>query len=252
MSDLIATARTVANTWPALIGALPEELSALIGVFDEAGYAQGPNVAIDAAKITAKTVEQTITDLAAAIALEEKFAEAQRRVRSQLARKIIHVAGTAAPEVIETLRPKFHGAVSEFADAINALPNDISSAALVDAGPSALGAYQNAVAAAQVISDIDSWLASLRDLPAFAGHKPEPLLRVLNPTDHAEIEVLAKAHNASNVDPQLRRLNPLYIAAVRRGIEFEMHTPTETAKTLQRIESTPLERNPFGGFAMSG
>jgi hypothetical protein len=237
MLDITDTARSVSTDWPALVGTLPKALADAIAVYDEAGYAEGPDVGIDASKITTKNVSQTTADLAEVLAAEDKFNEAKLRVRRVLARSVLHTAGAAVPEVIETIRPVFERAVSEYAEAVEALPDEISSSALVDAGPEVLGAYQTAIAAVAVISRVDSWLAGLSNLPAYAGRNPEPALRVLNPTTRAELQAMVNAQGATNPDLYLQRLNPLYVKAVREGIEFQMHTPVETAKLRADIES---------------
>ena len=61
MFDINDTARTVSTDWPALVGTLPKELADAIAVYDEAGYVEGPNVGIDASKITAKNCGQVIS-----------------------------------------------------------------------------------------------------------------------------------------------------------------------------------------------
>ena len=158
-----------------------------------------------------------------------------------LARNILHAAGAAVPEVIEKVRPAFERAVSEYAEAVEALPEKISSSALVDAGPEALGAYQTALGAVAVINRVDAWLAGLAQLPAYAGRDNEPALRVLKPANRAEFQTLVNAAG-NNVDPYHQRLNSLYIAAVREGIEFAIHTPIETAEIRQRIEAQPIAK----------
>ncbi|OKH76248.1 hypothetical protein EB73_03200 [Mycobacterium sp. SWH-M3] len=246
MFDTIATAGTIANDWPVLVGGLPKALADAVNVFEEAGYAQGPNVVVDASNVTVKNAQQAVADLADALAAADKFEEAKRRVRRELARQVLHRAGAAVPEVIEKIRPQFDKAVIEFTEAVNALPRNITSDELVNAGPAALAAYQRAAEAAQLIASVDHWLASLHGLPAYAGHKPDPTLRVLNPTSRDQLLALDGAQSKTDSDPYLRRLNPLYVAAVRAGIEFEMHTPRESVEIRQRIEAQPVERKPAG------
>ena len=108
--------------------------------------------------------------------------KAKSAILNQLAVEILREASQALPDVIEQLRPGFERAVTSFVEAVENLPEKLTSEALVAAGPRVLSECQVALAASQLIHALDSWLASLKDLPGFAGLPPAtPMLRVWAP-----------------------------------------------------------------------
>jgi hypothetical protein len=156
---------------------------------------------------------------------------------------VVNTAGALVPEIIGQIRPAFELAVSEYREALQTLPEDTSSDALVAAGPSTLAEYLRATTAAASIAAFDEWLSGLVWLPAFAGHNPEAALRVLKPTNRAQLHILTNAQGSAGA------LNPLYVAAVRNNIEFEIHTPAEASEIRQLIEAQPVERRGGPKFA---
>jgi hypothetical protein len=239
MFDIHLTAAAITNDWPAVIGKLPKPITDLIDAFEATIYVQGPYTGVDAGSITAKNAEQHVRDITDALSKDAHFEEARSRVLSALARNILHSAGAAVPEIIESLRPKFDAATAEFTEAVSALPDDVSSDALVAAGAATLSQYHRAIAAQQGIARIDGWLASLLSLPAYAAHATEQTLRVLNPTTRGQLKGLLNAASGSGGQP----LDPIYVFAVKEEIGFEMHTPTETTAIRQAIDSLPVENN---------
>jgi hypothetical protein len=122
------------------------------------------------------------------------------------------------------------------------LPEKLTSEALVAAGPSAVNEYQNAREACQIIGTVDSWLAELVNLPAYAGLTTSPATRVLSPANRGELAKLRAARERRNADPLENELGRLFLAAAREGIEFSLNTPAESEQLSQAIESAPREQ----------
>jgi hypothetical protein len=96
---------------------------------------------------------------------------------------------------------------------------------------------------------MDSWLAELVNLPAYAGLKTSPALRVLSPSSRGELSRLMTAHGSHKADPVEVELGTIYVAAAREGIVFSLNTPADSAQLLQSIESAPREQ--AGGVTYS-
>jgi hypothetical protein len=236
MFDVSHTAQNVANEWPAVIGKLPRNLAEAIAVYDATSYVDDPYTAVDASKITADNAAEAIHDLAQALAAQAKFADAKLSVRRALAFDILRFAGAAVPELIEAIRPAFDKAASDFTEDVQLLPDQVSHDTLVNGGPDVLAAYHSAVAANQVIAKFDRWLADLIQLHAFAGRTPE-VARVLKPTTRGQLQTLLGANRQDYL-----ALNPLYVTAVRAGIEFGLCDPHEAGRLREEIEAQPVER----------
>jgi hypothetical protein len=86
---------------------------------------------------------------------------------------------------------------------------------------------------------MDSWLAELINLPAYAGLQTSPALRVLSPANRGELAKLRAAHDSRNADPLEIELGKLFLCAAREGIAFGLNTPSESAAIRQSIESAP-------------
>jgi hypothetical protein len=243
MFDVFHTAAKISNDWPEVVGKLPKALDDSIEAFQAVAHVSEPYTGFDASEVTAKNAGETVTKLAVDLVAASEFEEAQRRVSVALASRILRTAGAVVPEVIDSLRPAFEKAVSGFKEAVSALPNDVSSDALVAAGPAVLADYHLALEEQSVIARIDGWLHTLRELPAYAGHTPDMALRVLAPANRAQLQALV--NSASERGGQLGKLNPIYVVGVNEGINFEMNTPIEAASIRQEIEAQPVVRKPI-------
>jgi hypothetical protein len=250
MFDRTSTVTAVTN-WPKLGVTLPKQLASKLDVFDAVRYVETAHaVQIDTASITTKNAEDAVAELAARLLPAQSepgklssLDQAKSAIMNQLAGEILREASQALPDVIEHLRPGFERAVSAFAESVINLPEKLSSQALVAAGPSVLSEYQAALAASQFIHALDTWLASLKDLPVFAGLPPAtPMLRVLAPATRGEYAKLRDAHEARNADAVEQELGTAYVCAVREGIAFSLNTPADSAQLLQSIESAPREK----------
>ncbi len=237
MFDVHLTASNIAHDWPAIVGQLPKSLDAAIDALDATHVIEEPYAGFDPAKVTAENAAETVTKLAVDLVAASEFGEARSRVAAALAGRILRTAGAVVPEVIESLRPQFDAAVAEFSEAVSTLPEEISDEILVAAGPAVLSEYHRALEAQAVIGRIDGFLSSLHELPAYGGHQREQTLRVLNPVTREQWQALVSAATGGASGP----LDPLYVTAVREGIDFEMHTPAEAAAIRADIEAQPFE-----------
>jgi hypothetical protein len=249
MFDRIATVTTITN-WPALGVKLPKPLADKIEVFDAVRYVETRHpVTIDTSAITAKNADDAVAELAARIVPAHADAgevsaldKARSAILNQLGLEIMREAAQALPDVIDQLRPGFDRAVSSFVEAVENLPEPLTSEALVAAGPSVLSDYQAAREAASVIATMDAWLATLNQLPIFAGLPTPPALRVLSPSTRSELSKLTTVHGSHKADSVEAALGTIYVVAAREGIEWSLNTPAESAQIRQTIESAPREK----------
>jgi hypothetical protein len=250
MFDRISAVTAITN-WPGSLGVkLPKALADKIEVFDAVRYVETAHaVIVDTSSVTTKNADDAVAEPASRLLPAQSepgkrsaLDEAKSAILNQLGVEILREASQALPDVIEQLRPGFELAVSSFTEAVQNLPEKLTSEALVAAGPSAVNEYQNARDAASIIASLDSWLAELINLPAYAGLQTSPALRVLSPANQGELAKLRAAHDSRNADPLETELGKLYLCAAREGIEFGLNTPAESAQIRQTIESTPREK----------
>jgi hypothetical protein len=246
MFDRISAVTAITN-WPALGVKLPKPLADKLDVFDAVRYVETAHaVTVDTSAITAKNAEDAVAELATRLLPAQAepgktsmLEQAKAAILHRLGFEILSAAAEALPDVIDQLRPGFERAVSAFVESVKNLPEPLTSEALVSAGPNVLTEYQNAREAASVIATVDSWLATLNQLPAYAGLQTSPALRVLSPANRGELAKLHTAHERRNADPLEIELGRLYLAAAREGIGFRLNTPAEAEQLKQIIESAP-------------
>jgi hypothetical protein len=249
MFDKMTIVAQVAN-WDSLGVKLPKPLAEKLSVFEAVRYVEvAYPVPVDTAAITAKNAEESIHRLAGQ--LVPTLAEPGKRsalesakvsIMGRLGSEVLALASDAVPEMVEQLRPGFERATSLYVETVTKLPEELTSEAVVKAGPSVLADFQTAQSAAQVIATVDSWLAGLTQLPGYAGSPSEPTLRVLAPSTRAELAELLTAHSRHNADPLEIELGTVYLAAARAGIAFALNTPAESAQIRRSIESSPIEK----------
>lgn len=224
------------------VAELPQVLVEAIELFDEARSVSEPAKGLDTDKITTKNVGATVAKLAADKAAQEHFFAAKKHVCDVLAGNVLRLAGEAIPGILEQLRPEFDSAAAEFAEAVEQLPRELTPAALVNAGPAALEAYQRAQTAEAVIAQVGGWLNSLHHVPGATTETSVFGLQVLAPRTRAEYSALQKAQ-ANELG-----LNPGYVAAVRESIEFRLNTPAEQKLLRLAIESEPVPKRQYKVF----
>jgi hypothetical protein len=244
MFDQTTIAATIAS-WTALGIQLPKPLADKLEIFDEVRYVETAHaVAVSTAGLTTKNAETAVHELATRLLPSQSepgkrsaLDKAKGAILDRLASEIFTEASKALPEIIELLRPGFETAVSSFVESVENLPEPLTSEALVAAGPSVLSEYQTAREASQVIARLDSWLASVSQLPIYAGLKTSPALRVLSPSTRGELSKLMTAHGSHKADPVEIGLGTVYVTAAREGISFGLNTPADSAQIRETIES---------------
>lgn len=211
-------------------------------------------VTVDTSAISVKNAEDAVADLAARLlpaqmepGKRSALEVAKDAILNRLAGEILTAATEALAEAIDQLRPAFERTVSSFTQAVRGLPEPLTSDALVTAGPSVVDEFQTARSAAQFINTVDAWLASLVDLPSFAGMAASPALRVLSPSNSGELAKLERVHATSRAGSVELELGTLYVCAARENIAFSINTPRDSALLRQNIESAP--RAKAKGFA---
>jgi hypothetical protein len=193
----------------------------------------------DAAGLKAADVPAAVEKHAAALSVVAHHSDAVIQAKSALANRLVWAASEAVPAVLKTLAPQFQTAVQAYTAAVEALPEQISSEVLVASDPALLAAFQNGVAAAKTLRKIDAFLASTSDLPEHGAYQQQPQLRVLNPQSRAELSALMDAKARSDAE---NKLVPLFLTAVRNGIEFKMSTCVEAAEHRKYLDGLPVVR----------
>ncbi|BCN45257.1 hypothetical protein [Prescottella equi] len=240
--DINVTVDKIA-TWQDALGVkLPKPLTDLLAVRDELAYVETSHEpVIDVSRVKPANVADEVEAVARELAVKAERFEARSRLLSALNRKILHAATAAVPDVIEQLTPVFGQAAHTYADAVAKLPEELSSDSLVVAGPDALAAFGAAVEAAKHLAAVDQWLAGLSQLPGYAA-EAHPALRVCAPSDYQQMHTLLTAHNAAGtVDPLVREVGPVYLAAARAGAGFEILTPAESVELRRELEASKPE-----------
>lgn len=221
MFDIITTADAVTR-WAGLGVKFPKALASAVEVFEAIRYVEVEYPAVfDLEGVTAANAEAKVREFANQLlptlgvaptggAPRSALAEAKQQALDIAARDVLSKARAAVPEIIEQLTPAFAKAATEFAEAVEALPTDLSDSAIVQAGPAVLTEYHRAMEAQAAIAKYDSWLASLSQLPGLR-YQPDPETRVLS-------------RRPKNTNGSFGQLNPNYVAAVREGIAFVLTT----------------------------
>lgn len=241
MMDVTLTAANI-ESWSNLGVDLPKGLTEALAAFDAARYVEAPAPLVNADKLNAKNVGQTVQAVTDELVKAEKHAEAVRTVRNSLARRVLREAGAAVPSILEDLTPRFDAAVEKLKEAVAGMPEYPTSDNLVKAGPDALQAYVEAKEAAAVIHGVDAWVTSLSQLPAYGGRRPFAPLRIFKPKSPAEYRKLVRAHeDRHGVDPSIRDLGPVLLDGVRAGIDTEIHDPIEADRIEKSLQAAAAE-----------
>lgn len=195
----------------------------------------------DVTNLTADNADELVTAYAQELATKEQFGKAKTQIRTVLVSSVLDGARAEIPKVIEKLTPAFDKAVETYVSAVNELPDDLSSDVLVAAGPETVKSYQTATGAAALLAQIDSWVASLQRLTG--GDVPDKSVRILAPENHRELDKLDSVRlNRRDTTPNV--IVPVFLAAAREGIKFEVHTPSEAQTLRAKIEAQPVSDAP--------
>lgn len=248
MSDPAYIAGTVAN-WAELpgVGKLSKELTEKLDLLDSVNHSDTyvPVPSLD--KLTPVNTEKIIADHAQALAAKSRFDDARQAVRHVVVSSVLELARAEVPSVIEKMTPAFDAAVSAYVDAVECLPDELSSDALVAAGPATLEAYQAAVGAAQVLSQVNSWVTGLNRL-AGVGGAADFSVQILAPRSRRELDELDRIKRDTRTDAVAQQVVPVFQLAARRGIPFEIHSPGEAQILRAELEAQPVaEPGPIRG-----
>jgi hypothetical protein len=234
--------------WTGLGVKLPKELAEFIAIFEAIKWAEVDRPTVfDIRSVTTSNAEDKIRELAEEKALSDvpggglsPLQKAKRQVLDQAAQNVLTLAVHAVPEVIEQLRPEFETNVDAFVEAAANLPEELSAEALVAGGPSVLEHYQKTKAAASRLHGVETWLGSLRQLPAYSVLEPAGVLRVLAPATRGELVEILNAHEDRNNDSLVNGIDAALLHAARAGIDFRIQTPRESQNLLAELESQPV------------
>jgi hypothetical protein len=244
MFDNTFHARHLIESWSAVLGKLPKPVADAANVFHEAEYAIPAQPVFDPAGVTLENVGAAIDRLAADLAGGEHHQRAVRQAREVLARRVLGIAEQEVDTIIDGLTPGFEEAVDNYRSSVAELPDRITSDGLVAArDTTAYGFYTKAVDAAAAISAVDNFLATLTYLPKYFVAAPvatSSVDRVLVPANREELKLLLSVR--SSKDATVAALNPIYLAAVRAGIEWGLSTPDVSRARRKEIDSTPVVR----------
>jgi hypothetical protein len=240
MFNAALTARNVTD-WTAILK-LPKPLAEAIAIYEESDYVMAPPAVFNTDGLTRENIGTEIEKFSQRMAAAATFEGAKQTAREQLAVDLIHAAADAVPFLVNQFRPEFAKGTADYVDAVAQLPTTFNGDLIADAPEAVQGAYRTAVEAASTIRRVDSWLASLGNLPTHGSHTPDPHCRVLAPKTREELAAVMTSPKLSKSE---ERLHGLYLVAARAGVEFEMHTPKQATELRKEIDSIPIVRKPL-------
>lgn len=234
MYNLNITAANV-TTWDFLGVDLPEELTKLFAARDAFRKVETELNLPELGDLTEDDdLGVVVSQLAEHLSVAAHYRTARQQVSDVIDRGIVHAVGDAVTVIREQLTKTFDEAAADFRSSVERLPDPLTAETLVEAGPDALAAFQSTKAAAAELAKIDGWLASLSQLPQFAGHKPDPNVRITAPKDRTEYAAVAVKQR----EPLVQQLGEQAYNAARAGVEFRMMLPAETTAQLEEINAT--------------
>lgn len=242
MTDLSTIADGVTR-WTSLGVELPKELAEAVKVYEALRYTEvGHQPVFDLAAVTTANAEKKIREFADQLALSETpaggqsvLAKAKGYAADAAARGVLSSARAAVPEVINRLTPEFDQHAEAYAAAVETLPEEITSDALLSAGPEAVADYQDAQREAQYLNTISTWVATTSYLSGMTPKNIESVIRILRPASPGELVELDAAHHKS-ANPVLAAIDPVLFAAARHHIEFKINTLAECADLRAELE----------------
>ncbi|MBF9350448.1 hypothetical protein HA138_11755 [Mycobacteroides chelonae] len=249
VNELFVTADSISD-WTGLGITLAPELTKAIELYEAIRWTEvGHGFDIDITKLTPADVEATIHDLAQHIVTAEAvgqnspLANAKLRLMKSTAVQVIQLARQFAPEARDQLAVEFDKHAQAYAEAVQKLPEALTSESLIAAGPDAVAAYSVAQAEVGHLRQVSRWVSDVRDMPGLGAGENDPVLNVLRPRDIEQLNQLDAALHG-NVDPVLGRIDPVFVAAVRERVEFGINLPVES----QRIRSELAYSKPIVEF----
>ncbi|SIM00775.1 Uncharacterised protein [Mycobacteroides abscessus subsp. abscessus] len=244
INELIDTADAITG-WTGLGIKLSPELEKAIELHEAIRWTEvGHAFNIDIAKLTPADVEATIHDLAQHIVTAEAVGQnspllaAKLRLLKSAAAQVIQLARQFAPEARDQLAVEFDKHAQAYTEAVRKLPEELTSESLIAAGPDAVSAYSVAQAEVEHLRQVSRWVSDVRVIPGLSAGADTRVLNVLRPSDIEQLHRLDTALRAE-VDPALGRIDPVFAAAAREGIEFGINLPAESHRIRSELAYSP-------------
>ncbi len=237
------------RTWTSMGIKLPAELVKALELFEAVRYIEvehRPRVDLDA--ITAKNAEAKIKALAEEYLFSTQphggghtpLTKAKKEIVDAATGRVINLAKKSIPELIDQLSPEFDAHAAAYTEAVELLPNNLSVGALLDggseAGSAAIEAFQIAKDEAAHLGRFADWLAATSQL--IPPYDYEPVLSVLRPTDLGQLQTLDRAAEREPAEDAVRKINPVFYAAARNGVDFVLNRPEQAKSIRRRLENS--------------
>ncbi|RIR96185.1 hypothetical protein [Mycobacteroides abscessus] len=249
INELIDTADAITG-WTGLGIKLSPELEKAIELHEAIRWTEvGHGFNIDIAKLTPADVEATIHDLAQHIVFAEAVgrlsprAQAKAQLLDKAARQVVVLGREFAPEARDQLAVEFDKHARAYVDAVQKLPEELTSESLVSAGPDAVSAYSEAQAEVEHLRQVSGWVSDIRRIPGLGAGEDTRVLNVLRPSDIGQLNLL-DASLYAKVDPVLDRIDRVFVTAAREGIEFGINLPNEIRDLRQNNTIQEVSRGP--------
>lgn len=245
-NELITTVDSIAD-WAGLGIKLSPELAKAVALYEAIRWTEvGHGFDIDIAKLSPGDVETAIRDFAQHIitaesgrALLSPLGSAKLRMTRMSGVHIIQIARQFAPEARDQLAVEFDNHAQAYIDAVQKLPEELTSESLVAAGPEAVAAYSVAQSEVAHLRQVSRWVSDVRGIPGLGAGDVDPVLNVLRPSDIGQLHRLDAALHV-NADPVLDRIDPVFATAAREGIEFGINLPSESQRIRAELGHTTL------------
>ncbi|AWG62444.1 hypothetical protein DDT46_00455 [Mycobacteroides abscessus] len=244
-NELFDTVNAIAG-WAGLGIKLSPELEKAVEVYETIRWTEvGHAFNIDIAELAPADVESTIRDFAQHIitawarqAQPSPLGDAKIRMMSMSATHIIKLARQFAPEARNQLAVEFDKHAKAYTEAVQKLPEELTSESLIAAGPDAVSAYSAAQTEVEHLRQVRSWVSDVRGIPGLGAGEDSLVLNVLRPSGIEQLHQLDAALYA-NVDPALDRLDRVFVTAVREGVEFGINLPAESHRIRAELAYSP-------------
>jgi hypothetical protein len=209
-----------------------DALAAAADTLAAIGYAEAPLVPFDPSAATTGNAEELVTEHALRLATIDSFKEAKAQALAAAGNRVLLTAGEVLPDVLVQLQPRLIAASEALAAALELLPDhNPTPEVLVNAGPSALEAFQSAQAAIAELDALDRFAASMG---AIFGHQGEVALRLLTVTTREDFQTILRAKDKQG------SLRPLWVTAVTTpGVVFAINTPAQSKEIRRVLDSLP-------------
>ncbi|MGU3502414.1 hypothetical protein [Mycobacterium sp. C31M] len=237
--------------WPYVGIKLSNELADAVALCEAARWFEvGHKPAVRLEGATPENIEDRIRELADELlpTLQVDYAadsygsistlsRAKLQYHSAAAHRVVRLAAAEVPAAIEQIKPKFDEVVASYIDAVDLLPEDLDEKSLVTLSPDALSAYAAARGLAAKLNRFDRWAASLASLPGHGrrGNTFYNVLQILRPETYDDAEALQQVKSNRPVNEVVGAIGPVWLTAVRRGVEFALNTPADSNEVARAL-----------------